>query len=659
MVTFQEIRAYKAVVDKLEQHSHVVILGRPGDGKTTLGYQALHVMQEKHNNNPIIPNDDSSCSCSKDLKFLPNLQEGQTETIFLDDLFGIYKATDISMPRKLVNQILAVLRKGSLLVMSMRKGIYLQIKSRLPRELFSNDVIVDLTEPQFQLLDKEKRSMLESALDLDENTMNTIIHHTRFSKEQIGFPQCVAMMKRSDESNFKTILEKPITYIKEQIIGLYDNCREIFYPLLLAFANQGILCSDNLENNLEKLRHNFPGGSKNAMLSSEHIMHTTKTLVGTYFTHDKRNDRYAVSHESFMEGIALSVWENIDIFREYFIKYCPERFLPQFSSDQSDTFFLPLKYYPILFKRLCCLIESRYIQSHETVTQMELWNDPCIVEKFVHHIKEQNCDMLGTTKSGGTILHHACFEGTLSLAKQLAESYPALLNMRNNEGQTPLHEAGWSDSVELVDYLAHQQECDVLDKDSDGWTILHHACQEGKLTLVKHLVENYRSLHTMRDNERLTPLHIAGVSGSGELVDYLAHQQECDVLDKDSDGRTILHHACNGGKLTLVKHLVENYPTLLTMKDYKGLTPLHTAGWSGFEELVDYLIHQQQCDVLDKDSDGRTILHIACQVGKVTVVKQLVENYPSLLTMRDNQGLTPLHTAGWSDSVDLVDYLFN
>ena len=133
--------------------------------------------------------------------------------------------------------------------------------------------------------------MLESVLDLDENTLNAIIHHTRFSKEHIGFPQCVAMMKISDGSDFlvlQTILEKPITYIKEQIFGLYENCRERFYPLLLAFANEGIICMENLENNLEKLWHDIPGGSNNASLSSEHIIQTTKTLVGTYFIHDKK-----------------------------------------------------------------------------------------------------------------------------------------------------------------------------------------------------------------------------------------------------------------------------------------------------------------------------------------------------------------------------------
>ena len=281
------------------------------------------------------------------------------------------------------------------------------------------------------------------------------------------------------------------------------------------------------------------------------------------------------------------------------------------------------------------------------------WSDSM---ELVNYLISKHCDVFDRDSDGRTILHIACGENKLTLAKHLVEKYPVLLTMRDNDGQTPLHTAGWSDSVELVDYLISKQ-CDAIDTDSSGRTILHNACRGGKLTIVKHLVENYPALLRIRDIEGWTPLNLAGWSDSVELVDYLIIQQ-CNVFDKDNCGRTILHIVCAEGKLTLVKYLVQNYPALLTSRDNQDKTPLHTAGWSDSVDLVEYLI-SQQCDVFDKDSGGRTILHIACGDSKQTLVKHLVETYAALLTSRDNQGKTPFHTAGWSDSVDLVEYLIS
>ena len=238
-MNFTPTRAYTAILETLELHHHVVILGRPGDGKTTLGFQALHVMQEKHKCIPLLPETHS-------LEFLPHIQNPEKVSIFLDDQFGIYSVTGESMTKALVYQLLSVLRKGNFLLMSLRKDIYLQCKMRLPKELFSKDIIVDLTKQEFELLDDEKRSLLQSIPNVSEETVKKILSHQTFSNKQIGFPQCVALMKESNISDFQNILATPMKYIVEQCVLLYENFRDKFLVLVMAFANQGQICEEDI-----------------------------------------------------------------------------------------------------------------------------------------------------------------------------------------------------------------------------------------------------------------------------------------------------------------------------------------------------------------------------------------------------------------------------
>ena len=271
-VRFTETRAYVAVIEKLEQRGHVLILGRPGDGKTTLGFRTLHTVQEKHNCIPILP-------IQHNLDFLAHLRDTEKMSIFLDDLFGIYSLTGEVMSKTLVYQILNLLKKGSSLVMSMRNDIFRQCKMQLPKELFSQDVIIDLTKPEFELLENEKRSMLQSIPNVNEDTIKSILRHPRFSNQQIGFPQCVVLMKESDVLDFKKILETPFNFIMEQLCFLFERCREKFIALVLAFASQGHIC----EEDIGRLRCDLPKEIDDSSYSVLCITQAMKNLVATYF----------------------------------------------------------------------------------------------------------------------------------------------------------------------------------------------------------------------------------------------------------------------------------------------------------------------------------------------------------------------------------------
>ena len=118
---FVETRAFIAVLDKLKEKRLVVILGRPGDGKTTLAHQALTVLQREHRTVPIIT----------DMSFFqmsPKVTSGTKMSILLDDLCGIYTIEkDILSQfqnKPFIFQLRGLIGRGNHLIIAMRKDIF-------------------------------------------------------------------------------------------------------------------------------------------------------------------------------------------------------------------------------------------------------------------------------------------------------------------------------------------------------------------------------------------------------------------------------------------------------------------------------------------------------------------------------------------------------
>ena len=792
---FTETRAYRYILKTLEKRHHVVILGRPGDGKTTLGFQALHSLKEKHNSTTLIP-------VVQELQFLPHLSNDQTYAIFLDDMFGIYTVSGKSLSKPLVYQILSFIQKGSFIVMSMRKEIYLQCKLLLPKELFSKDVIVDISSDDFELLEDEKRSMLNAMPDIDEDTAKTILNHKRFGFQQIGFPQCVALMKESKSCEIQNILDTPLEYITEQLLLLHEHSRGKFLAVLLAFVNDGKIC----ENDLNKLRQALPTDLDDSSLKPQEIKQAVRTLDMTYLKHIG-NDKYIINHESIMDGVARTLWEELRYY-ESFIMSCPERFLTRLSSTQSEgskgcdlgaeysnIFFISNDYYGSLFQRLVGLLESGSETSCMTVANIELWDDPTATSKFVHYMNQRT---QGQNDINGTLLTYAAIQGRLHMVEALLEGarqhtetvrsafmksakhcrlnvvnyllsqrpdlvdldvvfhaingksigiYQAVSShakcvdykskresmictffaetdnvqvnileeiiLSGNIGllqyiiqseQIDLHEmascnprmlefAAYSGSVELMQFIFNRGckmcphllwwgicsgatdmlkylldkgcnfnlnkyvSCDIhinQMKNLHGLNEMHGACFGRNREIVMHLFHTNPEFIHMKDSDGSTPALLSPWSGSLDIVKYL--EVKGDITSVDKYGQNILHHAAWQGQLDIVKYLTEKYQSFLNMKDIEGRSPLHFAGISGSVEVVNYLI-DKNCNVYTEDRTGETLLHNACQGGKLTLVRHLAENYPLLLMMRNNLGQTPLHTAGWSGSVEVVNYL--
>ncbi|XP_061171090.1 putative ankyrin repeat protein RF_0381 [Saccostrea echinata] len=240
------------------------------------------------------------------------------------------------------------------------------------------------------------------------------------------------------------------------------------------------------------------------------------------------------------------------------------------------------------------------------------------------------------------------------MCKHLVNTYPHLLNVKDNVGRTALHNAAFAGNIELFNFLLGKG-FSIETKRSDGTTVLHHSCMNGKLDMCKHLVNTYPHLLNVKDSVGGTALHDAALRGNIELFNFLLGKG-FSIETKRSDGKTVLQLCCMKGKLDMCKYLTNTNPHLLDVKDNDGGTALHDAAFGGNIELFNFLLGKG-LSIETKRGDGKTVLHQCCVNGKLDMCKYLVNTYPHLLDVKDNYGENALHDAARESKIDLVTFL--
>ena len=720
-VKFTETRAYKAVLEKLNEHHHVVIIGRPGDGKTTLGLRALYEMQETEDCIPLIPTPPK-------LDLLPYLHENQKVSIFLDNLFGIYSLSGFSISRTLEFQIRSYLSKGNHLVISIRKDILLQCDPNLSKELLRKDVIVDLTDSNYTLLKTEKQTMLENALSISQGTVKEILSHERFSNEQVGFPQCLALMTEFQNLDFSSIFETPLKFVAQQLLSLLENAKNNFIVLVLAFVNDGQLPlnGDQFKNPCQYLPSDIEASSTN----SQQLHRAAKSLVGTYLTFDRDKCQYVVNHETVMEGIALTLWENMN-YQQYIISYCPERFLIRLSSKHTEPFCIPPRFLTDLFERLHCLLEFRLKESYITVASIELWDDPAVSTKLVHYlrsIQEQQSKHFKTYE-GATLLVYAAMKGRINLTRLLLQSCVVeedqlhlALNKASESGHLDvvyvllpwctkriylktIFYAIKGGSVDIFEALTKQ--AGVIDYESKHASLqctFFGGCTEIEVNILEEIILS-GNLDLFLKATKLSQKSIPElINKNKRLVEFAAYSASIPLVQQflEIGGRQCPHllwWAAAAGSLEMFKFLMEsgcgfNMQRRMSCNIYmselgENVNELHAACLSGNSKLVLHICNTKPELLYMKDTYGDTpallspfsgsleivrymdthgniktvndngcnILHYAAQEGHLDIVEYIIYKYPGLLKMKDKNDESPFLCSGFSGSVELTEYL--
>ena len=718
---FVETRAFNVVMQKLCDKSHVLILGRPGDGKTTLAFQALKVLQENQQTHPLITD------TSLFFEFPHDLISGDKLSVLFDDLFGIYTVDQNILSKfnnkSFVLQFLGLIGRGNYFIMTMRKDIFLQCQNRIPLEFFKKSITVDLTESCFSLLKEEKELLLKQIPNIRDSTIDDILKTSPIASLQVGFPQCVEFMKDHGLVDFNDIVKAPMRYLRDKFSYLKEECSDQFIALVIAFANQGHIDVSEIEI----LKRNVPKELESLTIRENELARALDAMKGTYFTYSRSGDKYKIAHESILDGLASTLWSD-PLFKEWYINNCPERFLARLTFNEEDDFFLPMSCLTFLNERLLRTIETKSETTFDLVASLTIWNDVNVTEDFARKLKIKYNKALPLVHSSGLgLLVFAARQGRHFLVRSL---------MRGESNTKQLHEAlcaaaegSHHDTVNLF-VTQHKELIDVdvmlsaikgrniniyryftnvtqINLHSTGKSklcnfisgrgemtvnILEEVCLSGNLELLEHVIVSRKLDLKQITESNPCLLEYAAYGGSIELVEYLLvngaktcphlvwwaassgsyemvkHLLKLGCSLKDTQrascgtsltiqGLGIMGIACSGGNMDVVTYLFKTKPDLLTAKSNAGISAVHLSAFSRSVDLLRYL--DSVTNITLRSEYDRTVLHYACQEGAIDMVKYLLDKHPDMLTIKDTTGQSPYLVAGFSGSVELVKFLIS
>ena len=271
---YVETKAYTELMEIVDDTHWGIILGSPGDGKTSmavhlmfhyksLGYEPVYVKT---------PED-----WKQNVYGIRSKGKTAKQFVVVDDAFGT-----TSVDERNVSEWLAILemiemnvddRDGSLLVVfTNRRYVYYDVVSKLGKfKKFRKSSIVDLTERRWTLSEQEKCSIFENMCRNNnvENTYN--ITDFEYIEPPYGYPSLVESFCGNAfyRTNGLSFFQNPIKLVSSQIANFKENDRTKYCILLFLLFKNNRLEQRYLQNQ----KHNLTDEDKviihNAGISNE------------------------------------------------------------------------------------------------------------------------------------------------------------------------------------------------------------------------------------------------------------------------------------------------------------------------------------------------------------------------------------------------------
>ena len=173
-------------------------------------------------------------------------------------------------------------------------------------------------------------------------------------------------------------------------------------------------------------------------------------------------------------------------------------------------------------------------------------------------------------------VHNAASAGCLDIVKYLIEGKRCSSTPIDNNGITLLHFACHNGHIHVAKYLVEEREYNPACVTSDYFTeSLHLACQNGRLDIAKYLVEEKHCKPTLLNGDGFQSVHLACQNRHLNLAKYFVEEQKrfpnCYNLSYKFLLWTPLHLACSNGHLNVAKYLKKCNPSC---EDIDGFNPI-------------------------------------------------------------------------------------
>lgn len=709
---FVNTKATHAAFDILTSHGTLMLIGNPGDGKSTIAINLLIRLR----------NEGATVIVLSDPSLIERIYDDEKQIVyFVDDAFGTPTVnmrlveTWTRLHAKI--ESLVKLEKCKLLI-TTRKHVYMKCHSCLYSCPSYQENIIDLTGERYRLSIIDKNRIVAKYCE-EHGLFPTQLNFSKSAPYVPGFPLLCKMFandKRMQE--VEEFFEQTLSVLHKQLRLLADREAHSFCGLVLIMMFDGSLpravfdpfelelCSEQERTKIQTIMRVY-GVSESGRCGIEKNL---DEMVGVYV--EEIEEHFKFIHDAIFDTVCLVFGtkypnEVIRVSSSVFIeKRIRTENIPDASRDTlDDVIVLKKSKYHILAQRwLTDAIRGNVRSMFINPSISDLDMQTALVDRVIKLNNQGVYDLLNCVGklSSQTVLFQACKRGIGSLVNVLLEKlqflkdnkFPNAENLKIDDtclietvSQThidvvdvllrhgamvnaacapmcfrSIHIACKKGSLDIVQLLI-QYGADIGIQDFNGKRAIHYACEFGRLDILKELYVNGSSL-SVTDVTGKQSIHYACMSGSLPCVQFL-QEKGVNIGVSDNMDKTALHYAAGTHSPDLLRHIVAS-GTDVNVPDSMGGSPLHFACKVNVSENVEILL-KHGADISVVDAALCSPLHLVCKGGgcnqsgqdSFKCVQLLLEEKPDVNDV-DCRGKTALHYAcAWArdrrlESVNLL-----
>ena len=233
------------------------------------------------------------------------------------------------------------------------------------------------------------------------------------------------------------------------------------------------------------------------------------------------------------------------------------------------------------------------------------------------------------SKSGQSLIHHACHQGYFKLLEEILKNKATALD--EQELARGLLQAASKNHTQVVNLLLQCSQLNVNVTNESGKSALELACEHKSWESARLLLLDKRVLVTKVKNNCLysRTLHLLWASCQWDLIDKLVKCREVDInCVEDCSEQTILHKAVRQQNHdALVKAM--DYEVDVMRRDRDAMTPVHYAALHGQVEALHCLLKRADTQIIETLATPHQVsaLYVGAVAGFVEVVDLLVREH--------------------------------
>ncbi|XP_046546391.1 uncharacterized protein LOC124256427 isoform X2 [Haliotis rubra] len=647
--------AVDEVISMLEGNNQwITITGRPGEGKTTLGYMVLEQMKAKGARICIIdsPNDYALFSAN-----------ALTNHVFMFKDVLTYATCDLQTRKRWVEFVNNLHKsiKGEcdtnvcFILICNKHDEEWKYLGGYAMEIFYWNVF-NLTD-HFRENPDERTKVLTYFLHKYQNTDQNI--ETNIACAKHGFLLCVKLFcelrKTIQTEHVHSFFSDPILYVTNLVT---DHAHD--------------------EGTMTFLR---------SMLQHDEFTSTEEAVIPKplsqfhgVFLQEDNNIRFC--HPSVRVAVAM-VMGKVDLL--FVLQNCSSTFViprlkVQATEEEAGFLYVNAENKEVLRKvtsTFACALQEGYFD----VLRHDMLLDETFFQQVLREAKNTSSTFLNELNTDGYSLLHAALRHGNKVAVQVLLDMEANVKVKCH-GKSVLHllceETEFDKDLFL---LFCEKGADISAVDEDGQTILHYLCMKSGSDTTIQLVLKRGCDATVTDHSRKTALHYLCAKRHIDKDLFTALiQRDCNVNMCDKWGKNVLHYLCESSVFDReIFHIAFSHRVDVSAIDIFGNTPLHYAAETSHplkvidlliqngsnincrnargdtislrlckfnvlqRDLLEYLI-RHDTDVNAADEDGKTIIMILAENGNLNAeMLDLLMKAGCDVNKQDALGNTPLH----------------